>query len=102
MCHNFMKLNPIFLHRVLESLFVVSIFYLLFMPQVSFAYLDPGTGSYIIQLLVAGAAGVIFTGKIFWLKITSFFYVFFGKKKIDRDMKSELEFVESKDINKRT
>ena len=37
------------------------------------AYLDPGTGSYIIQLLVAGVMGVLFLVKVYWGKIKDFF-----------------------------
>jgi len=37
------------------------------------AYLDPGTGSYIIQLLVAGLMGILFLVKVYWRKIKGFF-----------------------------
>jgi len=46
----------------------------------AFAYLDPGTGSYIFQLLIAGALGAVFTLKIFWAKIKVFFGNLFGRK----------------------
>ncbi|MBL1147353.1 MAG: hypothetical protein HND56_09445 [Pseudomonadota bacterium] len=41
------------------------------------AYLDPGTGSLILQALIAGVAAALAAVKIFWLKIT----IFFGKIK---------------------
>lgn len=41
------------------------------------AYLDPGTGSLILQALIAGIAAALAAVKIFWLKIT----IFFGKIK---------------------
>ncbi len=47
---------------------IVSFFYLIF-PQKSHAYLDPGTGSYILQLLAASIFGVLFVGKLYWSKV---------------------------------
>lgn len=37
------------------------------------AYVDPGTGSLMFQLLIAGIAGAIFSIKLFWKKIKAFF-----------------------------
>ena len=37
------------------------------------AYLDPGTGSYIIQILIAGLFGALFMLKVFWGSIMGFF-----------------------------
>ncbi|MDA8986267.1 hypothetical protein N9H10_04270 [Luminiphilus sp.] len=42
----------------------------------AFAYLDPGTGSMILQGVIAGVALAWFTIKIYWYKLTSLF----GKK----------------------
>jgi len=33
------------------------------------AYIDPGTGSYIFQILIAGVLGGLFALKIFWKNI---------------------------------
>lgn len=38
----------------------------------AFAYLDPGTGSIILQGLIAAAAAVGVTVRIYWRKITDF------------------------------
>ncbi|MCV0396423.1 MAG: hypothetical protein K5872_03365 [Rhizobiaceae bacterium] len=35
------------------------------------AYLDPGTGSIILQLLLGGVAGVALAGKLYWHKFLS-------------------------------
>jgi hypothetical protein len=35
----------------------------------AYAYLDPGTGSMILQLLLGGAAGVAMVFKLYWHKI---------------------------------
>ena len=34
-----------------------------------FAYLDPGSGSMIVQLLVGGVAAIAVTLKLYWYKI---------------------------------
>jgi hypothetical protein len=39
----------------------------------AFAYLDPGTGSMILQGLIAGIAVAGFTIKTYWYKLRSFF-----------------------------
>jgi hypothetical protein len=39
---------------------------------VFFAYLDPGTGSYVLQLTLAGLLGAGYTLRRFWTRITSF------------------------------
>jgi len=37
------------------------------------AYLDPGTGSAVLQMLVAGVMGALFVIKMYWRKLTAFF-----------------------------
>lgn len=48
--------------------------------QPVYAYLDPGTGSYIFQVVVASCAGAVFAVKIFWNNIKAFFSSIFLKK----------------------
>ena len=36
------------------------------------AYIDPGTGSYLLQILIAGILGAAFALKIYWARIKSF------------------------------
>ena len=38
-----------------------------------FMYLDPGSGSFIIQMLLAGFLGIAVALKIYWKKIVKFF-----------------------------
>lgn len=38
-----------------------------------FLYLDPGSGSYLIQVIIAAVLGVSFFFKNFWLRIKAFF-----------------------------
>ena len=37
------------------------------------AYVDPGTGSYVIQLVIAALAGIAFAIKIYWGRIKGLF-----------------------------
>jgi hypothetical protein len=37
------------------------------------AYLDPGSGSYLLQLLLAGILGGIFVVRMYWTRIKGFF-----------------------------
>ena len=39
----------------------------------AFAYLDPGTGSIMLQLLLGGVAGGLVVAKLYWHKLKGFF-----------------------------
>ena len=41
-------------------------------PTYTFAYLDPGSGSMILQLILAGLASVAVIVRVFWSKIKGF------------------------------
>ena len=64
---------------MLFSYLLTAAFLLLF-PNSSEAYLDPGTGSYMLQMLLAGALGLMFTIKLYLGKIKSFFRGLLGKE----------------------
>ena len=42
-------------------------------PQAAHAYLDPGSGSFLIQILVAGLLGAGVALKVYWRKVKAFF-----------------------------
>ncbi len=71
--------------KVKKSHIILTVFalILLLLPQSSFAYLDPGTGSYIYQLIIAGIVGASFAIKVFWNKIKLFFINIFSNKARD-------------------
>ena len=61
---------------------VIIIFLLLLTYQkVAFAYLDPGTGSAIIQSLIAGGIAAMYFVSTSYTKIKSFLLRIFSKKK---------------------
>lgn len=41
--------------------------------RMAHAYLDPGTGSIILQMLLGGVAGVMVVAKLYWHQFTSLF-----------------------------
>ena len=47
------------------------------------AYFDPGTGSMVLQLLIASVLGFVFTMKIYWEKFKNFFKKLFSKNNSD-------------------
>ena len=46
------------------------------------AYIDPGSGSFIIQMLVGAALGASLAIKVYWRKLVNFFT---GRKRDDTD-----------------
>ena len=53
---------------------ILTLLSILFLPQHEvLAYLDPGTGSFLIQLLIGGIVGAIVLLKAYWTKIRAFF-----------------------------
>jgi len=51
-------------------------------------YIDPGSGSYMLQMIIAAVLGVSFFFKNFWLSIKTFFT---GKKSKQKDEKDQAE-----------
>lgn len=43
-------------------------------------YIDPGSGSYLVQAIIAGVLGIAFFFKNIVLAVKHFFYRIFGKK----------------------
>ena len=64
------------------SVILTIILQILFLNS-AFAYLDPGTGSYIYQLIIAGIVGASYTVKVFWGRIKTFFINLSSKKSHD-------------------
>jgi hypothetical protein len=50
------------------------------------AYLDPSSGSFLIQLLIAGLVGAGFLIKMYWKKIKGLFSHSDSKKEDDTDL----------------
>ena len=53
------------------------------LPTDSLLYLDPGTGSYLLQILIAAGMSVLLIFSVFRKKITGLFGKLFGRKSAD-------------------
>ena len=42
-------------------------------------YLDPGSGSYLLQLLIAGILGALFALRLYWKRVRRFFLKLMGR-----------------------
>jgi hypothetical protein len=67
---NKLKFSSILLSAILVIILTVD----------AYAYIDPGTGSYFLQLLIASLLGAAFAIKVFWKNIKSFLSNLFSKK----------------------
>ena len=61
----------------------LSVLLALFLPVSAFAYLDPGTGSMLLQVILGGIAAVGVALKLFWYRIVAFFGI--KKKSMNED-----------------
>jgi hypothetical protein len=68
-----------------SSGFLVITFLLFFISDEAYAYLDPGTGSMIVQAVIAGVAAVSVSIGIFRRRLLSFWGRFFGQKNSKKD-----------------
>lgn len=57
--------------------------------QLAHAYLDPGTGGIILQMVLGGVAGVIVVGKLYWHQFVSLFRGNSEKPEISQETRPE-------------
>ena len=57
----------------LKQVFITTLILFLWSIKDAHAYIDPGTGSYIIQVIIGGALGAAFALKVYWRKIKFYF-----------------------------
>lgn len=50
-------------------------------PVEALAYLDPGTGSYVVQMAIAGAVSAAFAIRMFWGRLKDIFHNIFKRDK---------------------
>jgi len=60
-------------------LWVFLILYLCLPSPSAYAYLDPGSGSYILQMLAAGMFALLYIVKLYWHRIKLFLKRLFSK-----------------------
>jgi len=66
---------------------ILAAVFLMEAPTPAHAYLDPGTGSMMLQVLLGAIAGGLVVGRLYWQKIKSFFSG--AKKGSDEDNPTE-------------
>ncbi len=54
----------------------------------AFSYIDPGSGSYVLQILIASILGILTLMKIYWSRLKTFFVSFLAKKPGNESKKS--------------
>lgn len=67
------------------NIILAVLFFVLFRSYSAHAYIDPGIGSYIFQLLIAGLVGASFLIKVFWGEIKVFFSKYVLRRSSDED-----------------
>jgi len=59
--------------RQVEAVAIMSLVSLVLLPKPALAYLDPGTGSLILQGIIGVIAGVLVALRLYWQRIKLFF-----------------------------
>lgn len=65
----------------MKKILIISIFLSLISSNDAFAYLDPGTGSIILQAILGAIAAGFSYCAFYWNKVKNFLKKIFGKKK---------------------
>jgi hypothetical protein len=66
--------------RIALSITIMVGVLLLISARDAFAYVDPGTGSYVLQMIMAGLLAAAFALKSYWRNITAFLSRLLSKK----------------------
>jgi Na+/proline symporter len=61
-------MKALFLHRITSALVLVALLALL-APGTAWAYIDPGTGSFVLQGIIGAVVGGLLVLKLFWRRI---------------------------------
>ncbi len=64
-----------------KNVVIVTVFLFLWSTHSAHAYIDPGTGSYILQLMIGGFLGAAFALKVYWKNVKAYFSNIFSKRK---------------------
>lgn len=69
----------------IKTFFVIINALIIVEPFYSRAYLDPGTGSYIFQIILALFVGASFTARVWWRKLKDLGSRLFSKNKVSHN-----------------
>lgn len=68
-----MRVHPCLRQTLVSRVICFSLVVLFLLPGSAYAYLDAGTGSMIIQMLIAGVAAGLVVIRTYWSRIRRFF-----------------------------
>jgi hypothetical protein len=68
----------------MNRILITSFIFIIFLNNKAFAYLDPGTGSIILQSILGVIAAGVSYGAIYWQKIKDFYNKRFKKIKFKK------------------
>jgi hypothetical protein len=74
-----MKNNTGILSLTLSAWTVLAGALLIAIPNQALAYIDPGAGSMLVQLILGGTAGLLLVGRLFWVGLKSRVMKLFSK-----------------------
>lgn len=57
----------------LKQVVIITVILFFGLIKAAHAYIDPGTGSYIIQVIIGGVLGAAFALKVYWKKVKFYF-----------------------------
>jgi hypothetical protein len=64
-----------------ETALLGVVFVFLLFPTPALAYLDPGTGSMVAQVIIAAMLGVLFQAKMIWRRLKDLFARIYARRK---------------------
>ncbi len=64
--------DPIYTMAAIGNRLIAAMLMIIVMTGTAHAYVDPGTGSYLLQILIAGILGAAFALKLYWARIKNF------------------------------
>lgn len=75
--------------RFMKRLLIFTLFYLS-LPGMAYAYIDPGNGSYVLQLIIGVLFGALLMIKAYWKAVKAFFVNLFSiKSRTKKDVHSK-------------
>jgi hypothetical protein len=70
-----------------KTIVILCLIFIFMAPASSFAYLDPGSGSMLLQIILGGVAGLVVVCKLYWGRFLSLL----GIRKKPNDATNESE-----------
>jgi len=68
------------MNRTFAHLTVLAVLWILILPATAWAYIDPGTGSYLFQLVIAGGLAALYTLRRYWHGVRTMMSSVLGRK----------------------